>query len=42
MGGIVALICYLVNLRSFGKPYLAFYWGSTKEIEVISENSKGE
>jgi hypothetical protein len=42
VGGLIVIICYLVNLRSFGKPYLAIYWGSTKEIETISEDSKGE
>jgi len=42
IAGLVLVLCYLTEIRSFGKPYLAIYWGSSKEIRVISETPKEE
>ncbi|WP_088070072.1 spore germination protein [Gottfriedia luciferensis] len=40
VGGLIALICYLANKRSFGTPFLAIEWGSTNKIETITQNPK--
>ncbi|WP_051590936.1 spore germination protein [Bacillus sp. UNC438CL73TsuS30] len=40
VAGIIVTLCILVDLRSFGTPFLSIYWGSTKKIESISENPK--
>lgn len=36
----MVFLCYLVNLRSFGKPYLALYWGTAPRIEHLQELRK--
>uniref|UniRef100_UPI00115505A9 spore germination protein n=1 Tax=Gottfriedia luciferensis TaxID=178774 RepID=UPI00115505A9 len=40
IGGVITLICYLANKRTFGTPFLAIEWGSTNKIETITQNPK--
>lgn len=40
VAGIIVTLCVLVDMRSFGTPFLAIKWGTSKKIEAISENSK--
>ncbi|WP_419882966.1 spore germination protein [Peribacillus sp. B-H-3] len=40
IAGFVILLCYLIDLRSFGKPYLAIYGGSNRHIMEIIESKK--
>lgn len=40
VGGMIVLICYLANKRSFGTPFLEIRWGSSTKIETITENPK--
>ncbi|WP_409298723.1 spore germination protein [Peribacillus sp. SCS-26] len=42
VAGVILLLCYLTDKRSFGTPFLRLYWGSSRRIEKISENPKGE
>jgi hypothetical protein len=42
VAGIVMMICYLSDIRSFGKPYLRVTWGTSKHIEHIIQHRKGE
>ena len=40
VGGLIVILCYLTDLRSFGTPFLAIYWGSTDKIETINNSPK--
>lgn len=40
VAGIIVTICVLVDMRSFGTPFLSLYWGSSDKIETISESPK--
>ncbi|MFH0068421.1 spore germination protein [Peribacillus sp. NPDC056705] len=42
LAGIIIIVCYLTDTRSFGTPFLRMYWGSSKRIEKISDETKGE
>lgn len=40
VAGIIVTLCVLVDMRSFGTPFLSLHWGSSDKIESITENSK--
>ncbi|MFF3021254.1 spore germination protein [Gottfriedia sp. NPDC057948] len=41
VGGMLVLICYFANKRSFGTPFFAIDWGTSDKIETITEKPKG-
>ncbi|PLT34067.1 spore germination protein [Bacillus sp. V5-8f] len=40
VAGLILLLCYLSDLRSFGKPYLKVYWGNTEKFKKVRESRK--
>ncbi|MDN3015988.1 spore germination protein [Paenibacillus sp. BSR1-1] len=41
VGGVIVLLCILVDMRSFGTPFLSISWGSSDKIETITNVPKG-
>ncbi|WP_409300160.1 spore germination protein [Peribacillus sp. SCS-155] len=42
VAGVFLILCYLTDLRSFGRPYLKIFWGANRKIKSISERKKKE
>ncbi|WP_158555880.1 spore germination protein [Peribacillus glennii] len=40
VAGLILLLCHLSDLRSFGKPYLKMYWGTTDKMSKVRESRK--